>query len=800
MVAGIGGTVNVSGYSANVPGSLRAQSPSGKTFTLPLSTNVRGAADVQIPGASLTEAGRYTLVLSLNGAEAGSGFGFTVLPDRVDASRSAISVDRRTLTPDGRDTVVVTVSLADKFGNVLASRPVELIPSRSVDVRAQANVTDARGIITFAVRTSKPGPVTLRAFDLLSATTLDASVTLDASEFRGVGGYNDDGTLSGVRGQQMPAGYGYPYYPYGVSPYGYPMVMPMNPYNASLLAPAAYAQESFGVVTSFRVELSTTKPQTNDALTLKITAVDKLGNAVPTYNGLVTITSTDATATLPGSAVSENGEGQYQFRDRDLGTANMPLSVIFRRGGTQTIRVEDRSGPVPVSGELTLNVSGPDIIPDANRIVVTTPTKNGFVRAKQFNVEGKGPKFSNLIVKIIGGAADSFQGESKDDGTFSIPVELGNAQSYVLRVQSTPNGKFDSGDIPFQLKDTPPKIDSITFTPEKPQEGENVLAEVVSEPSAKVTIKFSGQETPLVESTAKPGSYQGAFEAPATGTYQPLFTVQDVAGNVTQQRGSLKVVPKGLPEVKNLKAEGRSNSVYLAWDAVEGSASYRVYVGKSASDFIAIDTKQSTTSAVIKDLDAGALYYFAVTGVNGERESPQGQVVTAKPIGSSLQVEPVKAGLHLTWMFPEELRLSAVVLEYGVDAQKLSERRLLNGALKDTVIRDLLPGVTYFVRLTPVSLEGTVIQDLAASGKGIVPEFDGYEPTPGENVQIDPNAVAPANEYHESAPGVTSVGLPRPVLYGSILLAIGATFALLRRRRFAQTERFLQAMERQYRS
>lgn len=802
MIAGIGGVVELSGFPLNTGGSVTVHSPAGETFALPVNFDARGYAKIALPGERMTVAGGYVLSVLL-GTTVDATQLLQVLPDSVDASRSSISADRKSFNPDGKDSAVITVYLQDKFGNPLSSRPVEFIASRSDAVLSkQSNLTDAQGMMKAMLTTKKAGAVTVRAFDLLAAKTLDATVTLmaiDPMYAQAMGGMNDDGTTAGMAPQQPYAPYPVPYAPYPYQTYN-PYA---NPYAANLFFDPAYAQGVGPIVAGFQMTLSPSPAKTGDALNFTIRAVDRQGNIVRDFTGDVVVFSpTDGTATMPGSNLTETGEGKVTFLPRDQGEVRQALSVVFRRGGENILRAEDRRGAQPISSEITVNVTGPTIIPDANLIKVSYPVKNSAVNSANITVTGTGPKFSNLQVKIIGGAQDAFSGESDANGNFSIPVQLNpSLTSFVLRVQSVPNAKFDSGDIPFTLKANAPKIENILFSPEKPQEGENTLVTLLTEPKAKVQMAFASQDLTLVESSGKPGSYQVAFTAPGTGKYQPIITVTDFAGNTLQQRTEFEVRPKGMATVLNVKAEARPSSVMLSWSELPDAASYRVYVGKTPDDFLAIDTRQPTTSALITDLEPGVLYYFAVTGINGERESAEkSQIVTATPLGLKLKVTPKVEALQLQWQFPTDAPLSAYVLEYGVDAKKLSERRLINGELRDMTLRDLLPGVTYYVRITPITIEGTTLNDLSATGEGKVLAFDGYHPSAGEDPNFDP-ATLPPPDFHSGAPIVSGeTGLPTGWVMAGVLAAILGTFYILRRKSAASTAQFLAAMEHQYRS
>ena len=82
------------------------------------------------------------------------------------------------------------------------------------------------------------------------------------------------------------------------------------------------------------------------------------------------------------------------------------------------------------------------------------------------------------------------------------------------------------------------------------------------------------------------------------------------------------------------------------------------------------------------------------------------------------EIDPEDSALFLEWAFPEEKPLSSFLLEYGAEKGTYTERRVLNGALRAFTLRDLLNGVTYYVRLTPVATTGDVLSDLSAVNAG----------------------------------------------------------------------------------
>jgi hypothetical protein len=804
MVAGVGGEAVIEGLSVNTSGTLKITSPTSTSFLLPFTVNAQGTASVRVLGTQVQQAGMYTAALTTGGSELAS-VSFNVLADKLDPKRSSVTASSARLTPDGRDSVTVTVSLVDRFGNGLGGRPVELISSRNEDqIRASSSTTDDAGSITFTVKTTKAGSISLTAFDLLSALTLDEKATINAD------------AMGLPVGADAAAGYS----PYAMPPYGYmPPYYPPYPYmpsypagfdqmGASLFGNfAAQTTPSFGELDHFEIDIS---PQddirTLNALNMSILALDAKGRIVQDYTGTVSIDSTDKNATLPGSGQGENGEGRGTFAARNLGRLDMPLSVVFRTGGEQTIMVKELIAGGR-SGEKKVTVNGSNVIPDANRIEITYPKKGGFVNSTKFVLKGVGPRFSNLVVKIIGAEKDSYPVETDGDGAFEVPITLvGQATEYLGRVQDS-TGRYDSGDFKFGFKAKPAEVISVTFSPEKPQEGDSILVSVETETKAVVALTVEQQKYTLTEDATKPGTYRAAIKAPKAGSYQLVLLVTDIAENVTQQRVTLKVAPPGLAIVTGVKGKINANRVTLSWNPVDGADSYNIYVGKDPKNLLTIPTPVGNpppTQVDIADLEAGSPYFFAVTALNskdGSESVEKSEFVTLRPLGLKLSVNPETDSLRFKWLYPNDVPLAAFVLEYGVG--KLSEKRLVNGEAREVVARDLIPGVTYMAKVTPVAVTGEPIFDQSAEAEGTVPTAVGFRPTPGETVTGSiPSStdLPPPDDLHAGAPSTAQSGLPQMALFLTFGVAAAGALLFVYTRRLAhnQANSFLATMEQRY--
>jgi hypothetical protein len=766
LIAGLGGLARITGAPANTKMELVIRKDD-RTISIPVTTDAAGDSEVLISGSSVKEAGDYRASLFGKGNSEIDTATATVLPERIDTRTSSVTADRSKIAANGRDEVLVTVHLSDRYGNVLPGRPVELISSRRDDeIHLLSTLTDENGDQQFAVNSTEPGFMILRAFDLLSAQTLDETAEV-----------------------QVGTSVGGDLYSYANT----------NSYSAQLVPGAAAAAPTFGELAEFEITVSPSQLKTNEVGNLTIRAVDARGETVEDYTGTVQIYSpTEPDATLPG--IGENGKsGFVTFTPKNLGEKFLPLAVGFPSSGEQELVVEDDSDPKNViTGNATVKVTGSSVINSANKIQITSHVQDGYVNSANIILEGIGPKFANL--EVTGGSEDAF-GESDRDGTFSIPVTLSASQKeFTLRVRDE-SKRYDSGNLHLILDTVPPAITSVLFTPEKPQQDSDMLLTVEADPKSEVRLKLGTQDFALVESTAKAGNYQVSFKAPPAGKYQPAISAKDPAGNVTEVRSNITIAEKGLPKVLNLKGDARPNSVELHWDALKNETvdHYRIYLGEDPEHLLTLDTADTQTAAIVGSLKAGTPYYFAVTAIKGNRESEEkSDPITVRPLGLAFNVTPQDSALQMQWDFPTDVPLSAFVLEYGVDTP--TEKRMINGELRDYTLRDLLNGVEYTLKLTPVTTTGDLMNDLAATGKGKpMATTEGFNPTPGENLPFDPGTVAPDNGLHQGAPSTPSSGIPTAAFWiaGGLALLAGL-YEWRRRRARALSLSFFKAVEQHY--
>ena len=755
-VAGLSTEALLRGFPPSSTIPVRIAGETGTDRTIEATTDHAGSANVRLRGDDLWQAGAYDAeVPALYDARPAR---FTVLPETMDPLQSAIIAERRTIVADGRDALSVRIRMTDRYGNPLAGRPVTLIASRPQDrILPVERETDREGVQEFSVQTGETGNMFLRAMDLLSGTTIESALAVTA-------------------------------------------VPPWTGTSQTERRFSAQLGEEFeSVVVGFEIVVEPPILHVEkEAQKVTVRALDRMGRTVKSYQGKIIFTTTDPEAAVP--VMQRPNYGEYQFEERDQGIRPFTLALRFQSPGEHTLTVTASENPT-VQGEATITVVGSGVGPKRHAIDITSHRDGQFINRTAITLEGKGPPLMNI--RALGGKED-VAGETMADGTFRIPVQLDpSRREFTLRVQQKPGeGSADSGPLVLILDTTPPEITSIAFSPEKPNPQTSVLAIALAESKLK-NFQMHLTETPggephrvPLEETASAGTYQALFTAPNIGNYQPLFSAEDEAGNATEIRSMLTVIPKPLSKVENVRGEAKGTAATLEWDPVPDAVDgYRIYVGEDPLQALySLNTGRPTLRATVSGLSPGKTYYFSLTAVKGDFESAEKSTPAKVDImGLTLTVTEEDGSLLLEWpTLPDSLPIASFILEYGTAPSALTERRTLNGALRNFTLRDLLNGVTYHLRLTPVNLTGEILSELAAFGTG-TPKGTGFRPAP-----VEP--IPPERPRVSQPPKTSDTGFPPVIGWFAIVLTGAGTILYIRhRRRTQKVLAFLQAVRMQER-
>ena len=768
-VAGLGTGVRITGLSSREDIYASVTNAHGNELSLTMKSTTDGIAEAWIPQGETETAGEYLVNVTRNNGKT-LEHTFTVLPDTASLDHSQIIMDQSILTSPGQ--VGGQLVLKDQFGNPIADRPLTLLSSNQQDQITQTTEeTDASGILQFALTATTTGNRTIRVIDLLSGEVLTTNTTVAV----GSPALYMGGSVESIQPYGYPPMYAPQYY---APPQQQPAPVTHTPSYGSqitgnILGRPLYGQAaSFDIVSGFQISAPRTLEVNEDA-TISITAVDQNGRKVEDYTGMILLTSTDPSAVLPLG-------GQIQFRPQDLGEKVLTLGLRFSSPNEHILVAKDSTNAT-VEGSTSIVVTGRAQQETQQLITLTHPLPDSTVNTLDLTVTGEAPPYINIIV--MGGSQDTY-GETDENGFFSIPVRLSDTQNdHTLRVQEV-GGRYDSGNIRVRLDTEAPEIATIEFSPDIPTEGEEVLAVIKSEQGLhSLTMTIGEQTVTLGESVTEAGSYQALFSAPEGNDYQLSVLATDSAGNEREVRANLTVNKAALQTVQNLRVDPTEGAALLEWDAVtsEPIDQYRVYVGQSPDEYqFTLDTGRPTTAATVAGLTGGQEYFFTVTALQGDRESSEksNSVSTIIP-GLALTVTPQDGSLNLSWEgVGDDLTLSMYVLEYGIAPDSYTETRMLNGELRSTILRDLLPEVTYYLKLTPVSVTGETLEDLAATGQGApISTIAGFHPSASEpaptNISFPSPQQAPPQNLHQGAPLITMTGLRTTILWIIVVASAG---------------------------
>lgn len=784
-IAGMGTTVHLANLAPGEHVDVTVLPPVGDIVIIPVIADDRGAAVVRVRGDDTRRAGAYGITLAGSGAVDDVRGMFTVYPDSVDLRSSRITTSATSIDANGKERVTITVAALDRYANPVPEHPFSLVSSRRSDrVDAVTGQTDDRGEQQFSLLSMEDGIVHLRAIDLLSGNSLDDVVEIMAG----------DGGIGGEQARQ---------YAYLNDPsYNTPSL-----YRADLTTSTSVLIDHFEVLAPAQMRAGV------EAQEVTIRAVDRNGRTVESYINTVRFSApTDPTAVLPGL-------GSYRFEPRDQGRRTFALSLKFTRPGKHIFRVEDGSD-ARIFGQAVIDVTGTVIgASGSNGIEITSHRDGQTVNTNTILLEGKGPPFVNLLAM---GGVDDVRGDTDREGAFSMRVTLASNQTdFTLRVRDDA-GRSDSGPLHLILDNVPPVLGTVVFSPTVPQENASVQVTVPSEAklaslSMQIILPKTGakQDINLTETQNGSGStYTAQFTAPENGNYQPKFTARDAAGNEATLVAQLSIGIASLPTVQKLRAEPRASAIDLVWDPVSIAVDkYRIYVGESEDNFsYTLETNKPTTQATLAGLTPGKEYFFAVTALSKDLESAEkSNVARAQAIGLVLRAEPGDAQVRLSWnALPSDMGITGYRIEMGlhIDAMQAIEDVLGTTA----TLTDLLNGVAYTFRVTPLASDRAALEDIAAVAES-TPSGNGFSfspndlhraaPLPEPVIDETPKPLPPPVSYvvrpSEKPVTITDSGLPTMFLLalsGIVGLAIAIHWRLRRSER--TTLAFLEEMQSRY--
>ena len=229
----------------------------------------------------------------------------------------------------------------------------------------------------------------------------------------------------------------------------------------------------------------------------------------------------------------------------------------------------------------------------------------------------------------------------------------------------------------------------------------------------------------------------------------------------------------------NLAAQANFSHILLDWDDVGNTLGYNVYRALEP-DFPAPVKVNSTPLAVSSYDDStvqqNVVYYYKVTAVAGQSESPQSnmvdifspQVNAVVPTNCQLTGNGVRTA-SVSWEYPDTGLVSSFeilvseVKDFSLNSVVL--QRFPTASQRSYTINTLTPGHAYYWRITtlnPVYKRGRMADDVSAG----VPEAPGWGWGPVETVGVGVSPVALIEEGGDLSAAYFSGGENHDVYFG----------------------------------
>jgi hypothetical protein len=263
-------------------------------------------------------------------------------------------------------------------------------------------------------------------------------------------------------------------------------------------------------------------------------------------------------------------------------------------------------------------------------------------------------------------------------------------------------------------------------------------------------------------------------------------------------------------------AESLPSEVLVKWQPLQNApiAGYKIYVAKASDPknyLYSLGPTQLVTSVKIRNLPIGEPYQFSLTAVNTEglESADKSKPATASALGLTLTAKPGRDSILLEWKPIAELPMNHYILQFGTEPGVYTETRTINGDAQSFIIHDLLGNTTYEFKLTPVTVTGKTMEELAVTVRSTV-AGEGFTTGPSDPVPPElightgaPTVPSPLPPVVETPPPSTpDSGIPSPIVwsaFGVAAILFGLYWRRIRLER-EQTKKFLSLMQQRYSS
>jgi hypothetical protein len=228
-----------------------------------------------------------------------------------------------------------------------------------------------------------------------------------------------------------------------------------------------------------------------------------------------------------------------------------------------------------------------------------------------------------------------------------------------------------SADVQFSIDTTPPKVESIKFTPSTGiKTGDVIDIVVVSSPDVfQGAVVFNVDIAELEQDPTDPTHYLASIQAPAEAGKYPIDVVlvdelenegsyTDVATVEVNSNGEGAItgnIPTTTPpttepttpvdakpgDVFGVTSASSDTKVTLTWQPStddKGVKNYKIYYGLSAANLnMTVNTFDNKTTWYIPNLQNGSEFFFAVSAIdtNGQESTNKSSIVSGIPFSSA---------------------------------------------------------------------------------------------------------------------------------------------------------------------
>ncbi|MFN7160434.1 MAG: Ig-like domain-containing protein [Candidatus Gracilibacteria bacterium] len=674
---------------------LELSKPNGTVVKLPTTADAAGYGKLEINSFHLQSTGIYKIASYLpQYSKQVTYSSFEVFADKPSAALSDVAANKYAVEANGNDTVEITVTLKDQYGNPIKDHQVKLISSRSGDVITQpgGNMTSNRGQVIFRVSSLEEGIATISALNLTTNEILDKRVSVLYQGTKAMGGNESQA------GSQRTSYFG-----------------------ASLLAQntTSSGSTSNGSLAAAKIKITTiptgeVKVGELFDVIIDVTTID--GQPALDYKGTITFTSDDTNAILPSDYTFTGGE-------QPAGRKIFAKAVRFLTEGTKIIEVKDKMDStlkdvITVKNSTTGGNS-------TTSITILSP-QDGIITSKEIPLSGTAGPSMNLkifdnndqIGQAVADASGNFQATltSLTEGTHILSVKGYDTLGNVIAV-STP--------VSIVLRTSEAWVKSLTYDPAQATYTGGQIIKVILESEPELTealYVLDNVKYTLLEEITTPGRYTGTITLPQTpASYDPQIQVKNklgITGTVPSTSPLVITAPEFDVSSVNFALDGDS-TVKATWTApqsISGITSYRIYYSVSAStmsNYIPLLPTELEHSFV--NLAPNTTYYFKFA-VMGPNDAPikEGDV-KAITTPDTLQIKNAVATadidkINVVWeMAASSTPITSFKVLYGVTPKQYIKAVTVEG--KTTAVIDALAsGKPHYI----------VIQGLGADGRPLL--------------------------------------------------------------------------------